>query len=121
MHIRIGDGITWRASLEIYKKLDIETHTNIKDIIIFCGSHNCKGPAPKETTNYLKDISNILSNRGYNVIIRSANSPDDDFFLMVRAKYFIPGGMCNKIKPGGGGYNGLVKFTRYFKNIISNT
>ena len=64
-------------------------------------------------------ISNILNKRGYNVIVRSSNSADDDLCLMVKAKYFIPGGICNKIKKGGGGYCGLVRFLRSGYNIIT--
>ena len=122
MHLRVGDGFSWRTPLEIYDIIFTEKFKDIKDIkdiIIFCGSHNCGGPATKQTINYLNDVSNILNKRGYNVIVRSSNSADDDLCLMVKAKYFIPGGICNKIKKGGGGYCGLVRFLRSGYNIIT--
>lgn len=120
LHLRVGDGISWRTPLNVYNTINIKKHTKIKDIIIFCGSHNCKGTPCNETKNYLKDLLNILNKREYNVIIRSGNSPDDDFFLMTRAKYFIPGGLCNKIKPNGGGYNNLIAQLNN-NNVITNT
>ena len=39
---------------------------------------------------------------------------------MTRAKYFIPGGLCNKIKPNGGGYNNLIAQLNN-NNVITNT
>lgn len=115
MHLRVGDGISWRTPFEAYNNdffENIEKRTKIKDIIIFCGSHNCRGRPNALVINYIKQVINILNKRGYNVIIRSGNSPDDDLFLMVKATHFISGGLSNKIKPGGGGYCGLVRVLR---------
>ena len=94
---------------------------NIDNIIICCGSHNCNFPPSKTTINYINSVIDILTTYSFNVYVRSTNSPDDDLCLMVKAKYFMPGGIANKIKPGGGGYCGLVRFLRNNTNVITNT
>ena len=123
MHVRVGDGISWRSDIDVYKSIPFKKYKdlNINDIIIFCGSHNSRGPPCETTIQYLKGITDILSSNGFNVYIRSGNSPDDDLYLMVKAKYFMPGGQGNKIKPNGGGYNSMVKELRYNNNIITIT
>jgi hypothetical protein len=123
IHVRVGDGISWRCELDIYKNIPFEKYKelNINDIIIFCGSHNNRGLPCETTIQYLKDVIDILTNFGFNVYVRSGNSPDDDLYLMVKAKYFMPGGQGSKVKPNGGGYNSLVRQLRYNYNIITNT
>ena len=118
-HIRIGDGITWRSPLERYENIDMNKYGDTKTIIIFCGSHNCNGPPSSETKKYLRDVSNIFTKQNYTVFIRSGNSPDEDIYLMTKAKYFIPGSIGNKKKPCGGGYNGLVKRLRNVSNTYT--
>ncbi len=123
IHLRVGDGISWRTELEIYEKLclKIKECSSLNNILIICGSHNCNFPPCKSTIDYLNSIIDILTKNKFNVYVRSGNSPDDDLVLMVKAEYFIPGGINNKVpgRPNGGGYNNLVKNLRNNYNIIT--
>ncbi len=123
IHIRVGDGISWRTDIDTYKKIPFENYKNlnIDNIIIFCGSHNLNSLPCKTTVHYINSVVDILTPYGFNVYVRSSNSPDDDLCLMVKAKYFMPGGINNKVngRPNGGGYNNLIRSLRYSNNIIT--
>lgn len=123
LHIRIGDGLFMNVPVEMYETLisEIYKKTNIKRIIIFCGSHNCNFPPCKNTTEYLNYLIDIITKNGFNVYVRSGNSPDDDLALMVKANYYILGGINYKTRQNGGGYNQLVNCLRKKNNVITFT
>lgn len=104
MHLRIGDIMrpshekVYTYSFDYYKNLDIEKYTKNKIIVVVCGAHDnvCSNASRK----YVSTVYNILSEKGFNVLVRSGNSPDDDFFFLCRSHYFIS---------GRGGYSKYVK------------
>tara|TARA_Y200000002_G_C22456461_1_gene568539 strand:- start:19 stop:765 length:747 start_codon:yes stop_codon:yes gene_type:complete len=125
LHIRVGDGLFMNAPVEMYETIisEIYKKSNIRTIIIFCGSHNCNFAPCKNTTDYLNYLIDIITKNRFNVYVRSGNSPDDDLVFMVKAKYFIPSGKDKKGsgRQNGGGYNQLVKSLRNNYNIITIT
>ena len=103
LHLRIGDRDgSYTSPLIYYENIDIKKHTDWNNIIIFCGSHNTKS---NRSNKYICDVVSILERRGYNVFVRGGNSPDDDFVLMTKSKFFIKGkSKTNKC----GGYNLII-------------
>tara|TARA_Y100000389_G_C17470694_1_gene530409 strand:+ start:11340 stop:12008 length:669 start_codon:yes stop_codon:yes gene_type:complete len=103
LHLRIGDrdGV-YTSPLSYYKDVDIKKYTDWKKIIIFCGSHNVKS---SRSNKYICDVVSILEKRGYDVFVRGGNSPDDDFVLISKSKYFIKG---KSNKNTCGGYNSVL-------------
>lgn len=116
VHLRIGDVMmpshekSYTYPFDYYKMLDIGKYTQNKTIIIVCGSHDniCSDASRK----YVLTVYNILSEKGYNVLIRAGNSPDDDFYFLCRSHFLIRG--------KGGFSNYVVSLVKMNKKIVIN-
>ena len=103
IHLRLGDRFgRWNYPVSFFDKFELSQFT-CHNIILFCGLHNRH--SMQESLLYVQEASSILEKKGFNVILRCGNSPDDDFVLMCKANYFITAS-------NAGGYSELISDVR---------
>jgi hypothetical protein len=75
-----------------YDKIAMDLHKNVSKVFLVGWNHH-GSYGNHETSNRYRDyVLNFFESKGYKVVSRWENSPDDDFIFMVHAATFVYGG-----------------------------
>jgi len=91
-----------------FEKLKILVKNGAPKIIKIVGGCHRKNKGIDESLEVLKLYKIQLEKIGFKVEFEIGGSPDEDFIILSKAKYFIE---------GGGGYGKLIKKYRIFKKL----
>ena len=110
--MQLWSNINWYNKPNYYNDIinKIKEYPNIKKVIIIGGIH-IKTINVSESYKYVNKVKRMFESVGYPVELRLGQSPDEDFTIMSRSKYFVQsGGRFSRIISNLVKYNNGVVF-----------
>jgi hypothetical protein len=95
--LRLSDkpgGIKYKYGSDLNQILEILNHFKLPNVTLVVGLHYPKAKALKkdsviEDINCLENLISVLHDKGFNVKVKSSIDPDEDFYYLVKAKYYL--------------------------------